>query len=68
MADSGPALKSVGVEGIAASKLNDRAALSARANLWFEDNGKRFKRAVAMDRAKLQTALGDYLTGRRRPH
>ncbi len=68
MADAGPALKSVGVESIAASKLNDRAALSARANLWFEDNGKRFKRAVAMDRAKLQTALGDYLTGRRRPH
>jgi hypothetical protein len=68
MTATGPALKSFGVEGIASSKPNDKAALGARANLWFEDNGKRFKRAVARDMAGLQTALGNYLTGRRRSH
>jgi len=67
MAETGLALKSTGVEGIAKSKLNDRTALEARANLWFEHNGKRFKRAVALDMVKLQTALGNYLTGRHRP-
>ncbi len=65
MVDVGPALKKVGVEGIAASNLDDDAALGARANLWFENSGARFKRAVSMDMEKLQKALANYLDGRR---
>lgn len=63
--DSGPALGVYGVEGIASGKLNDRAALGARANLWLENDGKRYKAAVAEDMAKLRPMLINYLNGRR---
>ncbi|MGH8128839.1 MAG: hypothetical protein ACRETC_10875 [Gammaproteobacteria bacterium] len=65
MQDAGPALGAYGVEGIASGKLNDRAALGARANLWFEDDGKRYKAAAAEDMAKLRPMLINYLNGRR---
>jgi len=67
MTATGPALKPTGVDGTAASKSNDKAALGARANLWFENDGKRYKAAVAEDMEKLQAALANYLNGRRRP-
>ncbi|MGH8272955.1 MAG: hypothetical protein ACRES9_01680 [Gammaproteobacteria bacterium] len=65
MADTGAPLKHVGVEGIAASDINDSAALGARANLWFEKRDARFKQAISMDMKKAQTVLANYLNGRR---
>lgn len=61
----GPALKAYGFEGIATGKLNDRAALGARANVWFEKGGERYKAAVTRDMASLRLELSDYLNGRR---
>jgi len=59
-----PPLKAHGFEAMAASKLNDWAALGARANVWFENGGARYKSAVARDMAKLRFELTNYLNGR----
>lgn len=65
LANTGPQLKPYGYEGIAAGKQDDRAAQGARANLWFKNDGKRYKAALAEDMQKLQVALVNYLDGRR---
>lgn len=62
---AGPALEPYGYEGIAAGKQNDRAARSARANLWFENEAKRYKAALGRNMDELQAALENYLNGRR---
>lgn len=63
--DAGSALGDYGVEGIASGKPEDLAALGARANLWLENDGKRYRTAVAEDMAKLRPMLINYLNGRR---
>jgi len=58
-----PALSSRGLEGVAASRRNGKAAKNARVRVWFANDAARLKQAVARCLSDLRAPLAQFLAG-----